>query len=91
MKVTVRGKNIEVTPALEEYAQKKLGKLAKFFDKNTEAQVFLSVTREDHIVEVTINVGGLILRGEETTEDMYASIDLVVEKLEKQVAKYKPV
>lgn len=89
MKVTVRGKNIEVTPALEEYAQKKLGKLAKFFDQDTETQVFLSVTREDHIVEVTINVGGLILRGEESTEDMYASIDLVVEKLEKQVAKYK--
>ena len=89
MEVTVRGKNIEVTPALVEYTQKKLGKLAKFFDKATEAQVFLSVTREDHVVEVTVNVEGLILRGEEATGDMYASIDLVVEKLEKQVAKYK--
>ncbi|MEW5783535.1 MAG: ribosome-associated translation inhibitor RaiA [Bacillota bacterium] len=89
MVVAVRGKNIEVTPALVDYTRKKLGKLAKFFDKATDAQVMLSVIRDHHIVEVTVNFEGLILRGEESTGDMYASIDLVVEKLEKQVAKFK--
>lgn len=89
MEVNVRGKNIDVTPALVSHTQKKLGKLAKYFDKATEAQVMLSVIRDEHIVEVTVNLDGLILRGEESTGDMYASIDMVVEKLEKQVAKYK--
>ncbi len=89
MDIKVNGKNIEVTPALVSYTQKKLGKLAKFFDKATEAQVMLSVIRDEHIVEVTVIFEGLILRGEESTSDMYASIDKVVDKLEKQVAKYK--
>lgn len=89
MEISVRGKNIEATPALISYARKKLGKLARFFDKATEAQVMLSVIRDEHIVEVTVIFEGLILRGEESTGDMYASIDMVVDKLEKQVAKYK--
>ncbi len=89
MNINVRGKNIEVSPALVDYAQKKLGKLDKHFDKATDAQVVLSVIREEHIVEVTMNLNGLILRGEESTGDMYASIDMVVDKLERQVKKYK--
>ncbi len=89
MKITVRGKNIEVTPALVGYAEKKLGKLAKFFEGKAEAQVVLSVIRDDHIVEVTVFFNGLILRSEEKTGDMYASLDMVVDKLEKQVARYK--
>ena len=89
MDITVRGKNIEVTSALVEYANKKLGKLSKYFGKEAGAQVVMSVVRENHIVEVTVIVNGLILRGEESTGDMYASIDKVVSKLERQVAKYK--
>ncbi len=89
MKINVRGKNIDATPALVEYAHKKIGKLEKHFDQNTDVQVVLSVIREEHIVEVTANLNGLILRGEESTGDMYASIDQVVEKLERQVKKYK--
>lgn len=89
MKINVRGKNIEATPALVDYAQKKLGKLEKHFDRATDVQVVLSVIREEHIVEVTMNLNGLILRGEESTGDMYASIDMVVDKLERQVKKYK--
>ena len=89
MDITVRGKNIEVTPALVNYATKKVGKLSKFFRKETSAQVVMSVVRDSHIVEVTVKFNGLILRGEESTGDMYASIDKVVDKLEKQVAKYK--
>ncbi len=89
MKISVRGKNIEATPALIDYAEKKLSKLDKHFDKSTDAQVVLSVIREEHIVEVTMSLNGLILRGEESTGDMYASIDMVVDKLERQVKKYK--
>ncbi len=89
MNINVRGKNIEATPALVDYAQKKLGKLEKHFDKATDVQVVLSVIREEHIIEVTLNLNGLILRGEESTGDMYASIDMVVDKLERQVKKYK--
>ncbi len=89
MKISVRGKNIEVTPALEDYVEKKIGKLAKFFEEDVESQVVLSVTRGDHLVEATVFLSGLILRAEEATDDMYSSIDLVVEKLEKQIHKYK--
>jgi len=93
MKVSVSGKNIEVTPALREYAEKKIGKLSKHFNylnsDNLEAQVTFNVEKGRHIVEVTIPVNDIILRGEEETQDMYSSIDLVAEKLEKQIAKFK--
>ena len=88
MKITVRGKNINVTPALKDYAEKRIKKLNKYFD-GADVQVNLSVAKESRIVEVTLLVNGLILRGEESTEDMYASIDLVVDKLEKQIDKHK--
>lgn len=89
MKVNVRGKNIEVTDALREHVEKKVGKLQRFFNELGDAQVVLSVVKDSHRVEVTIPLNGMILRGEEATQDMYASIDLVVEKLEKQLEKYK--
>ncbi len=88
MKITVRGKNINVTPALKDYAEKRIKKLKKYFN-GADVQVNLSVAKESHIVEVTLLVNGLILRGEESTADMYASIDLVVDKLEKQIDKHK--
>ncbi|MEW6183197.1 MAG: ribosome-associated translation inhibitor RaiA [Bacillota bacterium] len=89
MQMTVRGKNIEVTDALRKYVEKRLAKLDRYFNNFGEAQVALSVEREDHRIEVTIPVNGLILRGEEATHDMYAAVDVVVEKLEKQVKRYK--
>ena len=89
MEINIRGKNMEVTPALAEYVEKRLGKVEKYFDQPMEAQVTLSVQKEEHIVEVTFTVDSLILRGEESTEDMYASIDLVVDKIERQLRKYK--
>ncbi len=91
MNIIVRGKNIEVTPALKDYVEKRIGKLEKFFDGFENAQVKLAVEGEQHKVEVTmpLNINGLILRGEEATGDMYASIDLVVEKLEKQIERHK--
>lgn len=89
MKINARGKNIDVTPALQEYLEKKLSKLDKYFNGELEAQVTLSVVRESHSVDVTISINGLLLRGEEATADMYASIDLVVDKIERQLHKYK--
>ena len=89
MKVQVRGRNIDVTAALKDYVEKRIRKLERYLDNMGDAQVTLSVEREFHRIEVTVPINGMILRGEESTGDMYASIDLVVEKLEKQIEKYK--
>ena len=89
MKVQVRGRNMEVTDALKDYITKRLGKLDKYIDNLGDAQVAISVARGFHRIEVTIPINGMILRGEESTGDMYTSADLVVEKLEKQIEKYK--
>ncbi len=89
MKVQVRGRNMEVTGALKEYVEKRLGKLEKYLDNLGDAQVTLTVEKDSHRIEVTIPINGMILRGEETTGDMYASTDMVVEKIEKQIERYK--
>jgi putative sigma-54 modulation protein len=90
MLVVVNGKNVEVTEALREYAEKKVTKIVKFFEKSPiEAQVTLSTERENHIIDITIQVDGLLLRGEEKTNDMYASIDGAVDKIERQILKFK--
>ncbi len=89
MQITVRGKNIEITDALRDYAMKKVGRLERYMDRPVDAAVTLTVEKDRHKVEVTATIDGLILRGEEATPDMYASLDLVVDKLEKQVERYK--
>ena len=90
MKLTTYGKNIDVTPALKRHAEEKLSKIEKYFeDENIETHVTFEVEKERHIVEVTMYLDSIILRGEEETGDMYASIDGVIEKLERQVHKYK--
>ena len=89
MQITLRGKNIDLTDALRDYVEKRLGKFDKYFQQPLVAQVTLSVERDRHIVEITIPVNDIVLRGEEATGDMYSSIDLVVEKIERQVHKYK--
>ncbi|MCQ1528631.1 ribosome hibernation-promoting factor, HPF/YfiA family [Lutispora saccharofermentans] len=89
MRIRVSGKNIEVTNALKERVEKKLSKFEKYFNPDTEANATLTVEKNRHIIEVTIPFNGVILRGEEATEDMYSSIDNVVEKLESQIAKYR--
>ena len=86
----IRGKNIEITPPLREYVEKRVGKVTKYFDKVENISVLLTVTKGQHVVEVTVEVpNGVLLRGEESTTDMYTSIDLVVEKLERQIHKQK--
>lgn len=89
MRFTITGRNIEVTSGLREAVEDKLGKLDRFFAPATEATVRLSVQKEMQKIEVTIPVKGHIIRAEESSTDMYVSIDLVEEILERQLKKYK--
>ncbi len=89
MKISINGKNIEVSDYLRDLIIKKVSKLDKYFDEGTEAHVMLSVERNRHIVEVTIPWAGGIIRGEETSGDMYASVDNVLAKLEKQIVRHR--
>ena len=89
MQIIIKGKNLDVSEALEKYATKKVEKLAKYFPALREAVIAFSIQKNQRIVEVTIEGEGVLLRGEERTDSMYASIDLVVEKLEKQLKRYK--
>lgn len=89
MKYIVSGKNFEITDALKNRAIKKIGKLDKFFNPDTEAHVTMSVEKNRHIVEITIAFGGVLFRAEVSNEDMYASIDKAIDILERQIRKNK--
>lgn len=89
MKFIIIGKNIDVTPGLREAVESKLGKLQRYFTPNTEIHVTLSVQKERQKIEVTIPVKGNIIRSEQESDDMYVSIDLVEEVIERQLRKYK--
>ncbi|SES86005.1 SSU ribosomal protein S30P/sigma 54 modulation protein [Natronincola peptidivorans] len=89
MKVIVSGKNLEVTEALKETVESKISKLDKYFNEGAEAQATLTVEKSRQIIEVTIPINGTILRAEESTHDMYTSIDKVVDKLIRQLSKHK--
>lgn len=91
MNFSIRGQQIEVTEALRDYVDKKLSRLDKYFDAppNSDGTVTLSVVRGLHAVEVTIPLTGVLLRAEDRSDDMYASIDAVVDKLERQIRKHK--
>lgn len=89
MKFIIVGKNIEVTPGLKSAVEDKLGKLEKYFTQETEVHVTLSVEKDRQKIEVTIPVKGRIIRSEQVSNDMYVSIDLVEEIIERQLKKYK--
>ena len=89
MSVNVKGRNIDVTPALREYVEKKITKVTKQFKTVGDISAVLKVEKGNHIVEITVPASGILLRAQETTKDMYSSIDLVVEKIERQIHKYK--
>ena len=89
MKIIISGKNIDVTSGLREAVEEKLGKLERYFTPETEIQVTLSVEKERQKIEVTIPVKGNIIRSEQVSNDMYVSIDLVEEVIERQLRKYK--
>ena len=89
MKFIISGKNIDVTPGLRSSIEQKLGKLERYFTPETEIIVTLSVEKERQKIEVTIPVKGNIIRSEQVSDDMYVSIDLVEEVIERQLRKYK--
>ncbi|MCQ2524053.1 MAG: ribosome-associated translation inhibitor RaiA [Lachnospiraceae bacterium] len=89
MKFIIVGKNINVTEGLKSAVEDKIGKLEKYFTADTEVHVTLSVEKDRQKIEVTIPVKGNIIRSEQTSNDMYVSIDLVEEIIERQLKKYK--
>jgi len=89
MKFIIVGKNIDVTEGLKTAVEDKIGKLEKYFTPETEVHVTLSVEKERQKIEVTIPVKGNIIRSEQVSNDMYVSIDLVEEIIERQLKKYK--
>ncbi|MDE7249481.1 MAG: ribosome-associated translation inhibitor RaiA [Lachnospiraceae bacterium] len=89
MKFIIVGKNIEVTPGLRSAVEDKIGKLEKYFNPEAEAHVTLSVEKDRQKIEVTIPVKGNIIRSEQVSNDMYVSIDLVEEIIERQLKRYK--
>ena len=89
MKFVISGKNIDVTEGLKKAVEDKLGKLERYFTSDTEVIVTLSVEKERQKIEVTIPVKGNIIRSEQVSSDMYVSIDLVEEIIERQLRKYK--
>jgi putative sigma-54 modulation protein len=89
MKTIINGKNIEITEGLRERVTKKISKLNRFFDKEAEAHVTLSVQKLRQTAELTISYNGIVLRSEESNEDMYVSIDKAVDLIERQIRKNK--
>ena len=89
MRYTITGRNIDVSQGLKKNIQDKLGKLECFFTPETEVIVTLSVQKEMQKIEVTIPVKGSIIRAEESSTDMYVSIDLVEEVIERQIRRYR--
>ncbi len=89
MQLSLSGRNLEITDALRTYAEEKLGRLTKYLGNIVAAHVVLSVAKHRQIAEVTLRVRDLTIRAEESTQDLYSSIDLVVEKLERQILRYK--
>ncbi len=89
MKITMRSKGVTLTESVKAHLEEKLGRLDRYFDKEVDVQAKITVEKDRHKSEVTINLPHTILRSEETTEDMYASIDAVVDKIERQIEKYK--
>ncbi len=89
MKIIFKGKHIEVTDAMRNYIEKRLSKIERHFDHILEVIVTLSVEKNRQIVEATLQASRALIRAEEETDDMYASIDKVADKLERQIQKHK--
>ena len=89
MKITISGKNIDVTEGLRNAVEDKLAKLEKYFTPETSCNVTLSVEKERQKMEVTIPMKGHIIRAEQQSDDMYVTIDLVVDVIEAQLKKYR--
>ena len=92
LKFNIRGENVDLTDAIRDYVEKRISKISKFLEDNVDATAHVNLKvykNKTYKVEVTIPLPYLTLRAEETSNDMYASIDLVTDKLERQIRKYK--
>lgn len=89
MNLSITGRHLEVTPAIREYVITKMARVARHFDNVIDTQVILSVERLDHKAEVTMHVRGKDIHCESTDENLYAAIDLLADKVDRQVLKYK--
>jgi len=90
MQVTVNGRHIEVTDSLKQYATEKFGKLDKYLPKAVQVIITLSVVKKvHHRAEAAIKSNGLLIQASEETEEMYSAIDLLIEKIERRVRRYK--
>jgi putative sigma-54 modulation protein len=89
MNITTTARHYQLTPALKDYAESKVGQLKKYFDNIVNAHIIFELEKYRHAVEVSIHINGKDFNGREVSEDMYASVDRVVEKLERQIRRYK--
>lgn len=91
MKFNIRGKNMDVTPAIKGYIEEKIGRLDKYLESPSDvsANIVIKVRGKEQIIEVTMPINKIILRGEESHNDLYAAIDLVSDKIERQIRKNK--
>ncbi len=89
MKITISAKNTELTNSIKNYVEKKIGKLERKIDANITADVILKVEKFRHIADVKLHIDGEIIKASESSRDLYSSIDLVYEVLEKQIEKFK--
>ncbi len=89
MQVDLTGKQMDITPALRDYVNAKVNKAEKYLHRDYGVQVILEVNKLNHICEVIVNVKGTRITSKEVGEEMYASIDKAVDKVEQQLRKYK--
>lgn len=89
MKVMITGRHMEMTDALKAYVENSLGKVKAHFDKVIDVDVVLDIEKHRHIAEVNLHANGIRIHSRESSSDMYASVDSVIDKIEKQVRKYK--
>ncbi len=89
MQITITGHNIDVTPALREYTEEKVARVRRFLNTTLNAHVILKVEKLDQIAEVTIHANGADLHGTHKDENMYAAIDAVMDKIDRQAKKIK--
>ena len=89
MQLTFTGRNLEITDALRRYAEEKIVRLQRFVDQITSAHILLAIEKRRQIAEVTLRVREFTIRGEESSDDLYCAIDLVADKIERQIVRYK--
>lgn len=89
MNIQITVRNVELTDAIRSYVEKKVSKVKKYFEQVIEIHVVLDVQKNVHIAEILVNAKGVFLKGIEKSEDLYASIDLAMDKIERQLVKYK--